>query len=140
MKSIKAIAVGLVFVIVVMLFIQLGYLFIAVGYNSLQADYPLLKDIPDIVRHLMMIPLFIAVLFVAGYIVAAIAEQTTRTSIVIHALVVGVVSVGGMMYSATSYMSLTGTGVFIFVLAQCGVVAGGLFWLRSVKRQSIEPV
>ncbi len=131
MKSIKAIVIGFAFVAITMLVIQLGYLFLAVGYNSLEADYPVLKDISWIFRYVLMIPVFVATLFATGYIVAGIAELTSKSRVVLHCLFVGIVSVAGMMYSATGYMTLTATGVVIFVLAQVGVVAGGFYWLKS---------
>lgn len=131
MKSIKAIVIGFAFVAITMLFIQFGYLFLAVGYNSLQAEYPLLKDISGIFRYVLMIPIFVATLFAAGYIVAATAELTSKYTVLLHCLFVGIISVAGMMYLATGYMTLTTTGVVIFVLAQGGVVAGGFYRLKN---------
>lgn len=43
MRSIKAIVVGSLFIVVVFLILKLAYVFIAVGYNTLAADFLFLK-------------------------------------------------------------------------------------------------
>jgi len=134
MKSIKAIVYGCLFVAIAMLLIQLSYIFLAVGYNSLQADYPLLKEISGIFRYLLAIPVFVITLFAAGYLVAETVDTLSKPKVLIHCLAVGMISVGGMMYMAMGYMTLTLTGVVIFALAQGGAVAGGFYRLRQVKR------
>ena len=45
MKSIKAIAIGSLFIIILGLVVQLAYIFLAVGYNDLAKSYPFLNEI-----------------------------------------------------------------------------------------------
>ena len=137
MKSIKAIIFGSSFVIFAMLVLQLAFIFIAVGYNSLAADIPFLKDISGIFRYLIGIPVFIATLFIGGYIAAANAEIKASSKVLLHCLAVGVLTVGSMLYFSMDYMAMTAAGIVIFVLAQIGVVAGGLYWLNKQPKNKV---
>ena len=128
MKSIKAIAIGSVFIIVVILCLQLAYLFIAVGYNALAKDYPLLNEISGSFRYLIGIPVFIATMFAGGYITANIAEMDSLIKTWIHSFTVGLITVSGMMYSAVENYDLTMTGIVIIVLALSAASAGALYW------------
>ncbi len=128
MKSIKAIAIGSVFIIVVILCLQLAYLFIAVGYNALAKDYPLLNDISGSFRYLIGIPVFIATMFAGGYIAANIADMDSLIKTWIHSFTVGLITVSGMMYSAVENYDLTMTGIVIIVLALSASSAGALYW------------
>jgi hypothetical protein len=67
MKSLKAIAVGSVIIIAVILSMQLAYIFIAVGYNALAKYYPVLKDIAAVFRYIIGIPAVMAGVLNAGY-------------------------------------------------------------------------
>ncbi len=75
MKSIKAIAAGSLFIIVVILFLQLAYIFIAVAYNALAKDYSFLNDISTYFRYFIGIPVFMVIMFVGGFITANIARE-----------------------------------------------------------------
>ena len=77
MKSIKAIAAGSLFIIVVILFLQLAFIFIAVAYHALAKDYAFLNDISGYFRYLIGIPVFMVIMFVGGYITANIATVST---------------------------------------------------------------
>jgi hypothetical protein len=50
-----------------------------------------------------------------------------------HCLVVGLITVGGMMYSAMGYSSLTITGIVVIILALSASSTGGFYWLRGNK-------
>ena len=130
MRSIKAIVAGCAFIIVVILLLQLVYIFIAVGYNALAKDYPFLHDISGSFRYLIGIPVFIAVMFVGGYITADIAN----IKVIPHCLAVGFISAGGMIFSALEYSSLTTTGIVVFILALAATAAGGLYWQNENKK------
>jgi hypothetical protein len=84
MKSIKAIVVGSVFIIVAILLLQLLYIFVAVGYNVLAKDFPFLNDIAGSFRYIVGIPIFIATMFVGGYITANIADMETSIKVWLH--------------------------------------------------------
>ena len=129
MKSIKAIAAGSLFIIVVILFLQLAYIFIAVAYNALAKDYPFLNDISGYFRYLIGIPVFMVIMFVGGYITANIA----RIKVLLHCIVVSLLTTGGMMWSALENTDLTTTGLVVFMLALIATIAGGLYWQKENK-------
>jgi len=127
MKSIKAIAAGSLFIIVVILFLQLAYIFIAVAYNALAKDYAFLNDISGYFRYLIGIPVFMAVMFAGGYITANIA----RKKVWLHCMVVSLLTTGGMMWSALANTNLTTTGIVVFILALVATIAGGWYWQKD---------
>lgn len=133
MRSIKAIVAGSVFILVVLLFLGLGYIFVAVGYNSLASHFPFLNDITGIFRYLIGVPIFLLTMFAGGYITAGVANAHTNIKVWLHCLAVGLVTVGGMMYSALEYSSLTSAGIVIIILALSASSAGGFYWLRGGK-------
>ena len=127
MKSIKAIAAGSVFIIVVILFLQLAFIFIAVAYNALAKDYAFLNDISGYFRYLIGIPVFMVIMFVGGYITANIATK----KVWLHCMVVSLLTTGGMMWSALVNTDLTTTGIVVFILALVATIAGGLYWQKD---------
>ena len=133
MRSIKAIVVGCLFVIVVILLMQLVYIFVAVGYNALAKYYPLLNDISGVFRYIIGIPVFIAIMFAGGYITAAIASVDNKMTVLLYCMTVGFITVGGMMYTAVENSSLTLTGIVVFILALVATTAGGLYWHKGQK-------
>lgn len=133
MRSIKAIVVGSLFIVFVILMLQLAYIFIAVGYNALAEDYPFLNDISGYFRYIVGIPVFVATMFAGGYITASIANITAQLKVWFHSLTVGLITVGGMMYSAMVNADITTTGIVVTVLALSATSAGGLYWLHGRK-------
>ena len=133
MRSIKAIVAGSVFIFVVLLLLGLIYIFLAVGYYALAADFPFLNDITGLFRYLVGIPVFMMTMFAGGYIAASIANMHANIKVLFHCLVVGLITVGSMMYSAMGYSSLTVTGIVIIILALSASSAGGFYWLRGNK-------
>ena len=131
MRSIKAIVVGSLFVVIVILILQLAYVIIAVGYNTLAADFPFLNDITGIFRYLVALPLLIVTMFFGGYITADIANAHTKMKVGFHCFVVGFITAGGMMYSAMENSNLTLFGIVLIILALSAVCAGGFYWLRA---------
>ena len=130
MRTIKAIIVGSVFIFVTLLLLQLVYVFVAVGYIKLAAYFPFLNNITDLFRYLIGIPVYIITMFVGGYITASIANYHTNIKVWAHCLAVGLITVGGMMYSVLGNSSLTITGIVITVLALGATSAGGFYWLK----------
>ena len=133
MRSVKAIVAGSVFIVVVMILLQLSYVFIAVGYNALAVDYPFLNELGSLFRYLVGIPAFLLTMFAGGYITATVANKRSNIKVGLHCLAVGLITVGGMMFSATLDSRLTSTGVIIAVLALSATSAGGLYWLRGSR-------
>lgn len=131
MRSIKAIVVGSVFILVVLFMLGLIYIFMAVGFNSLAADFQFLNDITGLFRYLIGIPVFLLTMFAGGYITASIANMQTNLKVWFHCLAVGLISIGGMMSSAMEYSSLTSSGIVLIILALSASSAGGFYWLRG---------
>ena len=131
MRSIKAIVVGSVFILVVLFMLGLIYIFMAVGFNSLAADFQFLNDITGLFRYLIGIPVFLLTMFAGGYITASIANMQTNLKVWFHCLAVGLISIGGMMSSAMEYSNLTSSGIVLIILALSASSAGGFYWLRG---------
>ncbi len=131
MKSIKAIVYGSVFIAIAMLFLQLAYIFMAVGYISLESEFVFLKDISGVFRYSVAIPVFVVTFFLGGYLVAETADVASHAKVFLHCLAVWLITLGGMTYFSTDYMRLTASGIVIFVLALCGMVAGGFYRLKK---------
>lgn len=130
MRSIKAVLVGSLFIIVVGLVVQLAYIFLAVGYNDLAKSHPFLDEIGIYFRFLIGIPIIFLIMFIGGYITADIARQKVQ----LHCLIVALLTVGTMTVSALDQAELTFTGFAVFVLALAATMAGGLFWQRGQSR------
>ncbi len=131
MKSIKAILAGSVFVIVVILILQLLYIFVAVAYNSLASDYPFLHDITGYFRYIIGIPVFVAVMFVGGYITANVAAMENNTKVLLYCMAVGLITAGGMIYPTLETADITTTGIVIFILSLLATTAGGWYWQKD---------
>lgn len=129
MRSIKAVVVGSLFIIIVGLLVQLAYVFLAVGYTSLAKSYPFLNDISIYFRYLIGIPVFFLIMFIGGYITADLAKHKA----LLHCLVVAFITIGVMMISALENMQLTVSGLVISVLALAATLAGGWYWQRGIK-------
>lgn len=127
MNSIKAVVIGSVFIVIVILLMQLAFIFIAVGYNSIAKDFPFLNEITDYFRYIIGIPVFILVMFSGGYITATIA----KTKVLLHCFAVGFITAGGTILSALENSEITVTGIFVFTLALIATVAGGLYWQKN---------
>lgn len=131
MRNIKAIIVGSLFVVIVLLLMQLAYVFVAVGYNALAAEFPFLKEITGIFRYLLVFPILMVTMFLAGYITADIANVQTNIKVGLHCFAVAFITVGGTMYFAMENSNLTLTGIAAIILAISASSAGGFYWLRN---------
>ena len=134
MRSIKAIVAGCLFIIVVILLMQLAFIFIAVGYNALAKDYPFLNEISGSFRYIIGIPIFMVIMFFGGYLTATIADTRVLVRVLLHCLAVGLITTGGMMYSALENTNLTLTGIVVFLLALVATAAGGLYWQTRTRK------
>lgn len=134
MRSLKAIVAGTLFIVVVILLMQLAYIFIAVGYNSLAKHYPLLNNISAYFRYFIGIPVVMLIMFFGGYITASIANN----KVLLHCLVVGCITAGGMILLALQNSNLTITGIVVFILSLTATAAGGLYWLTDNKVKDIS--
>jgi hypothetical protein len=133
-NALKAIIVGCVFILITILTLQLVYIFVAVGYNALAQDYPVLNDIVGIFRYLIGIPIFIAVMFIGGYLTANIANMDAGVKagikVTLLCMSVALITAGGMIYPTLQGAPITTTGIVIFILSLLATVAGGLYWLK----------
>ena len=118
MKSLKAITLGLIFILLAALLMQRAYVFIDARLN--------LSEIKEIVRYLLAIPAFLIIMLIAGYITAALA----KSKVLIHSFLVGVIAVGSMMWAALAHAELTNQGLFINLLLVLFTILGGFFWKR----------
>ncbi|MBL7002658.1 MAG: hypothetical protein ISR69_01355 [Gammaproteobacteria bacterium] len=133
MRSIKAVVLGSIFIIVMMLFLQLAFMIVVVAYNYLAADYPVLNDIVGVFRYLVGIPVFMLVMFVGGYVTASLVDIPDNRRVWIHSFAVGAITVTAMMYSAMSNFELTVTGLAVIVLAISASSVGGFYWLKKAQ-------
>lgn len=133
MRSVKAIVIGSLFILAAISFLGLIYIVIAVAYNALAVDFPFLNDITGIFRYLVGLPVFILTMFAGGYITASIANMPDTIKVLLHCLAVGLITVGGTMYSAMDYSSLTTNGIVVIILALSASSAGGFYWLRGSR-------
>ena len=134
MKSVKAIVLGSLFIVIVILLMQLAYIFIAVAYNALAKSYPYLNEISGIFRYLVGIPVFVLIMFFGGYITA----DFVREKVLLHTLAVGVLTASGMIVPTLEYAQLTLTGVVIFILAIAAAATGGAYWQKGNKLDGRE--
>jgi len=138
MKSITAIIAGSLFVFIALLLFGLIYIFLAVGYNTLASEFPFLKDITDIFRYLIGIPIFITTMFVGGYITASIGNLKSSFKVILHCFAVGLIAIVSTIYSALDYSSFTLTGAVVVILALGASAAGGFYWLRSNRNLGLN--
>ena len=130
MRSLKAVIVGSLFIIIVGLLIELAYIFLAVGYNTLAKSYPWLTDIRVYFRYVFGIPILFLLMFLGGYITADLARQ----KVLLHCLVVAVITIGVMMLSALENMQMTLSGLVVSILALAATLAGGWYWQRGLTK------
>lgn len=133
MRSLIAIAIGSVFIIVAILLMQLAYLFIAIEYNALAAEHPFLKEIAQLFKYIIALPIFVVTVFAGGYITADIAKMDTRNKVWAHCFAVGLITIGGMMYAALMNANLTITGFVLIIVAFVALFAGGSFGLKRAN-------
>jgi len=131
MRSVTAIALGSLFIVVMILLLQLAFIFIAFAYNSLAKDLIFLNEISSYFRYILGMPVFLLTIFSGGYITASIANMNASIKVWFHGIIVGLITVGGMMYSALDNSDLTLMGVVVFMLALSATIAGGLCWQRN---------
>jgi len=127
MRSLRAVAAGSIFIIIISLLMQLAYIFIAVAYNSLTKSYPFLADISGSLNYLIGIPLFMLIMFSGGYLTALIATK----NIILHCTIVACLTAGGMILWSLENSQLSLTGIVVIFLAIISSAAGGLYWQRS---------
>ena len=127
MNSIKAVAIGCLFIIIVGLLVQLAYIFIAVGYVELVMIYPFLDEISGYFRYIVAIPVFFLVMFFGGYITASIAKQKA----LLHCALVGMITLAIMIAPLLEDREMSTSGVVVFVMAFISTVAGGMIRLRK---------
>lgn len=132
MKDVKAIMSGSIFIGVSILVLQLVVLFAMVAYNIAAKDYPFLKDISgDLYRYLLGIPIFIIVMFLGGYLTAAVGQG----KVLQNCLMVGVITSAATMFLALENAVLTTTGIVMIVLMIGATVLGGMYWQRRQSKQ-----
>ncbi len=129
MKSLKVIAIGLIFIIVAFLVLQLVYLVMASTYNSLSEDYPYLIEISLLLKTLVVIPSFLAVMFIGGYLTGVISHK----KIILHSFIVGLLASGAMMWTTLDSAELSARGLLINGAMLIATIAGGYFRRRKLR-------
>jgi len=134
MNSLKTIVTGIIFIIIAILLMQLAYLMIIVGLNSLAKDYPALNNISGTVGYLFTITTIIAIMFAGGYLTALIAEKR----ILLHCLIVGFITIGGMIWMSLENAQLTSIGILINTLLLIATLLGGFYQIKRETRQELK--
>ena len=127
MNSIKAVAIGCLFIIIVGLLVQLAYIFIAVGYVELVRIYPFLDEISGYFRYIVAIPVFFLVMFFGGYVTV----DFTKERALLHCFLVGIITLAIMIAPLLEDRELSTSGVVVFVLALISTMVGGIVKLRK---------
>ncbi len=127
MKNIVAVLFGSLFIFVVGLTLELIFIVIAVGFVQLVKLWPFLSELGIYFRYILGIPIFILLMFLGGYITAAIARQ----QVLLNCFIVASLTIGITFTSALSYSVLTVSGTVVIILALLATVAGGRYWQRK---------
>lgn len=127
MKSIKAILAGSLFIIIVGLLIELAYVFLAVGYNNIAKSYPVLNEISIYFRYIIGIPVIFLIMFIGGIITADLAQK----KVLLHCLIVALITIAVMMFTAIEQMQMTLSGLVVTLLSLAATLSGGLYWQRK---------
>ena len=123
MNSLKAIAVGIFFVIVATLVLQLVFIMVAVGYNYLAASYPFLHSIASILKYIAIIPAIFGVMFLGGYITG----NLSTSKILIHCTVVGLTSSIAFLWLALENAELSIVGIILIIFMVIATLLGGVY-------------
>lgn len=127
MNSLKAIVSGVLFIIIVTLVLQLIFLLLAVSYAELAQDYPVLQSVRGYFRYVVGIPVALLVMFLGGYLTAAIA----RTRVIVHCIITATISLLIAIVPALDYSSITIMGAFTLGASFAFTVLGGWYWYRK---------
>ena len=127
MNSIKAVAIGCLFIIIVGLLVQLAYIFIAVGYVDLVRSYPFLDEISGYFRYIVAIPVFFLIMFFGGYVTA----DFTKEKALLHCFLVGFITLAIMIAPLLEDRELSTSGIVVFVIALVSTMAGGMVRIRK---------
>ena len=123
MNSLKAIVSGILFVIIATLVLQLAFILIAVGYNSLASSYPWLHSIATTLKFVGIFPAIFGVMFLGGYITG----NLSRSKILIHCAVVGLISSVTFLWVALENAELSFIGIALTVLMFIATIMGGKY-------------
>ena len=107
--------------------LELIFIIIAVGYYQLVKLWPFLNDAGVYFRYVLGIPFFILLMFLGGYITAAISKQW----VLLNCFIVALITISVTFLAALSYSVLTLSGMVVIAFALLATVAGGWHWLRK---------
>ena len=128
----KGIIAGILFIMIATLLMQLLFILVAVAYNHIANDYPFLKEFKWIFKYLLGIPAFVSIMFYGGYITTFIAKSKP----ILNSIIVGLIVMISMMWSALLNAELTITGAVISIVVIIAIVLGGLFAEKKLKTLS----
>lgn len=135
MRSLKAIAAGCIFIVVVGLLLQLAYIFFAVIHVYLAKSYPFLDDLAIYFKYLIGFPVFFLLMFAGGYITADLSPE----KIIPNCLLVAMITMSVSVLSALSYSEITISGLIVLFIALISTVTGGLYWRHDqLKKQALN--
>ena len=129
MRSLKSLAAGFFYIVILGLTLQLVYMFIAIGYADLSAAYPWIKSIGAYLGYATGIAVFFLLMASGGYITASIA----KSRIVIHCCIVGASTTLLSLLSSQNNDELTYLGMLFVVAGIVFTVIGGQYWRRSAQ-------
>jgi hypothetical protein len=129
MKSLRAISAGFIFIIVSFFILQLVYMVAATFYNDLSKDYPYLIEISLLLKTLVVIPSFLAIMFLGGYLTGVINHR----KVLLHSFIVGLLASGAMMWAALNGSDFSTRGLLINGAMLIATIAGGYFRKRKLR-------
>lgn len=133
MKSVKALLIGGVFIVVSMLLFQLLYLFIVVAYNSLVQDVGLIQGLDAYLGLLLNVPVYLVIMFFGGYLTAEYAEQR----VVLHGLLLGIATSLAFLAMAVQNAELSIKGLLVIALSISAAMAGSIYWRKGKSSPDI---
>ena len=129
MKSLRAISAGFIFIIVSFFVLQLVYMVMATFYNDFSKDYPFLIEISLLLKTLVVVPSFLAVMFLGGYLTGVINHR----KVLLHSFIVGLLASGAMMWATLDSSELSTRGLLINGAMLIATIAGGYFRKRKLS-------
>ena len=127
MNSLKAIASGIIFVIVAILLLELVFIMVAVGYNHLASSYPFLHSIGSVLKYISIFPAIFGVMFLGGYITGNISTS----KVLIHSAVVGLLSSVAFLWLALENAELSMVGILLTIMMFIATLLGGGYSKRA---------
>ncbi len=131
-RSLKAIVIGVFFIVVSLLVFQVLYIVLAPFYNDYGRSYPYLIEISAYLKGLIMLPTLLLIMFFGGYLTAVINHR----KIMLDTLIVGLLVIGMLWWLGLGESKIANYGLVINAFMLLSAVSGG--YLRKKKIRSFD--